>query len=93
MTKAELILKVALATGRPSAHVERVLNAITDQISRSLAEGDQLVLRGFGTFEVKERAARTARNPRTNEAVPMAATRVAKFRPAKTLKELVAGDE
>lgn len=65
--------------------VEVVINSITD----SLKKGDEVSIAGLGIFSAKQRAARTARNPRTGETIQVAAMRVPKFRPAKGLKDAV----
>jgi DNA-binding protein HU-beta len=64
-----------------------VLDGIADQ----LADGNQVVLSGFGTFETRERAARTGRNPQTGESIDIAASTSAAFKPAAALKRRVAG--
>lgn len=90
MNKGELTARTAIAAGVPVAVVERVINALTGEIGACVAVGETVSLRGFGTFERRTRAARTARNPRTNMPVPTPATQVVKFRPSKTLKDAVA---
>ena len=67
--------------------VERIINTILDEIIEALANGDRVELRGFGAFSVKEREARTGRNPRTGEAVKVTAKRVPFFKTGKELRE------
>ena len=70
---------------------EKALNAMIEAITGSLAKGDSVTLIGFGTFSVSERAARTGRNPSTGKEIKIAAKKVAKFKPGKTLAEAVKG--
>jgi len=65
------------------------LDAITDSIASALKEGDQVALVGFGTFLVKERAARTGRNPQTGEPIQIAAAKIPTFKAGKALKDAV----
>lgn len=90
MNKTELIAAVAEGAGLTKKDTERVLNAAIDAITLSLAQGEKVQLSGFGTFEAKEREARIGRNPRTKEAVEIAATRVPAFKPSKALKDIIA---
>ena len=90
MNKTELIAAVAEGAGLTTKDTERVLNAAIDAITLSLAQGEKVQLSGFGTFEAKEREARIGRNPRTKEAVEIAATRVPAFKPSKALKDIIA---
>ena len=90
MNKTELIAVAAEHAGLTKKDTERVLNAAIDAITLSLARGEKVQLSGFGTFETKEREARIGRNPRTREAVEMAATRVPRLKPSKALKDIIA---
>ena len=90
MNKTDLIATVAEGAGLTKKDTERVLNAAIDAITLSLAKGEKVQLSGFGTFEIKEREARIGRNPRTREAVEIAATRVPTFKPSKALKDIIA---
>ena len=90
MNKTELIAVVSQAAGLTKKDTERVINAALDTITASLVEGEKVQLSGFGTFETKEREARIGRNPRTKEAVEIAATRVPSFKPSKALKDIIA---
>ena len=68
---------------------EKAVNAVFASIEEALAKGDKVQLVGFGTFEVRERAARTGRNPQTGEEIQIAASRVPAFRAGKALKDSV----
>src|SRR5882672_9401511 len=90
MTKSELI--VELATSNPhlrGADVELIVATIFDEITDALARGERVELRGFGAFTVKRRNARTGRNPRTGEAVPVDEKAVPFFKAGKELRERV----
>jgi len=87
MTKAELIDSIASKIELPKGIAERVVNTIFDDIVAALKGGDKVNVSGFGTFQVSERKARTGRNPKTGEAIEIAASRTAKFKPGKTLKD------
>lgn len=90
MNKAELIAAVAEKAGLSKKDSEAAVTAALDVISAALAEGDEVRLVGFGTFEVKKRAARTGRNPKTKEPVEIPASKVPAFKPGKALKDAVA---
>ena len=79
MNKTDLIAIAAEKAGMTKKDTERVLNAALDAITASLAKGEKVQLSGFGTFEAKEREARVGRNPHTNEAIEIPATRVPGF--------------
>ena len=90
MTKSELI--AYLAEQNPHLYqrdVERIVTTIFDEIGSALARGDRVELRGFGAFSVKHRDARLGRNPRTGEAVSVAAKRVPYFKTGKQLREML----
>ncbi|MGB9885777.1 MAG: HU family DNA-binding protein [Moorellales bacterium] len=89
MNKMDLINSVAEKTEMTKKDAEKVINAVFDSIGEALANGEKVQLVGFGTFEVRERAARTGRNPRTGEEISIPATRVPTFKPGKTLRETV----
>ena len=89
MNKTELIAKVAELTGSAKKDAEKAVCATLDAISGALSEGDKVQLVGFGTFEVKERAARTGRNPRTKEEIEIPASKLPVFKAGKALKESV----
>ena len=90
MTKSELILRLAeLNPHLYQSHAEQIVDTIFEEITKALASGARVELRGFGAFSVKQRKARTGRNPRTGETIKIAATRTPKFRAAKALKDAV----
>ena len=87
MTKADLIDSLARKAALPKPKAEEIVNGLFDDIVAALKMGDKVNLSGFGTFLVSERKARTGRNPKTGEAIEIAAGRAAKFKASKTLKE------
>ncbi len=89
MNKSELIDAIAASADIPKAAAGRALDATVDAITTALKDGDQVVLVGFGTFAVKERAARTGRNPQTGQPIEIAAAKVPGFKPGKALKDAV----
>lgn len=86
MNKGELVTAVA-AKGLAKKDGEKAVNAISEIIGEELAKGETIQLIGFGTFGVKERAAREGRNPRTGEIVKIAASKAPYFKPGKALKD------
>lgn len=93
MTKRELVIRVANTLGMTQSDVAKIIEGAFDTISRTLAEGERWELRDFGVFEVKTRASRIGRNPRTGDQVPVPERRVVTFRPGKKMKELISGEE
>ena len=91
MNRKELIDELATKTGCSKAEAERDLGAMLDIISDTLKTGDSLSLVGFGTFEVRSRAARTGRNPKTGEELKIQAAKVPAFKAGATLKAAVNG--
>jgi DNA-binding protein HU-beta len=89
LNKAELIGSVAEKAGMSKKDAEKAFNAVFASVSDALANGEKVQLVGFGTFEVRERAARTGRNPQTGEEIQIAASRVPAFRAGKVLKDSV----
>lgn len=89
MTKAELVTSIAEKTGLTKKDSEKALAAFVDTVTETLAKGDSIQLVGFGTFEVRERAAREVINPRTKEKIEVAATKVPAFKAGRTLKDAV----
>ena len=89
MTKRELVIRVANKLGMTQSDVSKVIEATFETISQSLAEGKRWELRDFGVFEVKTRASRIGRNPRTGDQVPVPERRVVTFRHGKKMKEIV----
>ena len=90
MNKAELIYAVANAADVSKKDAEAVIAATVDTITQALSEGERVQLVGFGSFEVKKRAARTGRNPKTKEAIEIPATTVPTFKAGTALKNAVA---
>lgn len=94
MIKSELIQKIA--EQNPHLYqrdVERIINTILEEIGAALAEGDRVELRGFGAFSIKDREARTGRNPRTGAPVAVDAKRVPYFKTGKELRERLNGGD
>ena len=89
MTKKELVAAMAEKTELTKKDTELLLNALVEVVSEALSNGDEVALSGFGKFEVRERAARTGRNPQTGETIEIAATKAPAFKAAKALKEAV----
>ena len=87
MNKSELIDHIAEAADLSKADAARALEATIAGITAALQKGEQVSLLGFGSFLVGERAARTGRNPQTGEELQIAASKQAKFRPGKALKD------
>ena len=90
MNKSELIAALAEKTEFSKKDAEKALNAFVDAVSASLAKGEKVQLIGFGTFDVKKRPARTARNPRTGAEIKIKASKAPAFKPGKGMKESVA---
>jgi DNA-binding protein HU-beta len=89
MNKAELISSVAEKTELTKKDSEKAVNAVLETIGAALGKGDKVQLVGFGTFEIRERAARKGRNPQTGEEIDIAAARVPVFKAGKSLREVV----
>ena len=82
-------LSVAEATELSKKDASKAVDAVFDTIQNALAQGDKLSLIGFGTFEVRDRAARTGRNPQTGKDIQIPASKVPAFKPGKGLKDAV----
>ncbi len=91
MNKTELVDQVANEAGLPKLQATAAVDAMVGAITNALKAGDSVSLIGFGTFMVKERPARTGRNPRTGEQITISAGKQPKFRPGKGLKDAVGG--
>ena len=89
MNKQDIAEKVHSVLGTTKADAERAVEAMMESIVDGLKKGEDVSIAGLGIFKTKQRAARTARNPRTGAAVQVPATRVPKFQAAKALKEAV----
>ena len=87
MTKSELVARIAARTELTSAGAADLLDAMLSTISEALATGESVSIAGFGTFSVKERAAREGRNPRTGESIAIAGSKVASFKAGKGLRD------
>lgn len=89
MNKSELVEAIAHGSGVTKADANRVLDTFMRTIIDTLTKGGEIVLPGFGSFSTGNRSARTGRNPQTGQTIQIKASRVAKFRAGKTLKEAV----
>ncbi|GGA75701.1 DNA-binding protein HU-beta [Neiella sp. HB171785] len=89
MNKSQLIDKIAENADISKASAGRALDALVEAVTDTLKAGDQVALVGFGTFTVRERAARSGRNPQTGETIEIAAAKVPAFKPGKALKDAV----
>ena len=90
MNKTELISAMAERSGLSKKDTEKALTAALETIAAALAAGDRVQLVGFGAFEVKSRAARLGRNPKTKETIEIPASKVPVFKAGKALKDIVA---
>ena len=91
MNKSDLIAAVAAKTGETKKNAETSINAIIDVIAETLAKGDKIQLVGFGSFEVRQRAARKGRNPQTGKELKISAKKAPVFKAGKALKDAVNG--
>lgn len=89
MNKSDLIESMAEAADIPKAVAGRALDGLTDAITIALKNGDNVSVIGFGTFSVKERAARTGRNPQTGATIEISASKTPSFKAGKALKDAV----
>lgn len=89
MTKAELVTEVAAKSGLSKKDTEKAIAGVIETVTETLAKGQSIQLVGFGIFEVRERAARKGINPRTKEAIDIAATKVPAFKAGRALKDAV----
>ena len=89
MNKSDLIAAIAAKTGETKKDAEATLNAFIDVVTDALVKGDKVQLVGFGSFEVRKRAARKGRNPQTKEEIKIPASKAPVFKAGKALKELV----
>ena len=87
MKKDELVTKIAENTDLSKSDVNKVLASLTNVVAEALKVNDEVALPGLGKFQVKERAARTGRNPHTGETIKIAAAKVPSFKVAKPLKD------
>jgi len=91
MSKAELVEKIAEQANLTKADADRAVKAFINVVSSSLKGGQDVALVGFGTFTTVDRAERPGRNPLSGNAITIAAKKVVKFKPGKTLKDQVSG--
>ena len=89
LSKKDLVKKAAEAAGQPQTVCTEVLDALIKSVTDALAEGESIQLTGFGTFEIRERPERDGRNPKTGEAIKIAACKAPAFKAGKTLKDAV----
>ncbi len=89
MNKADLIESIADSADLSKASAGRALDAAIESITKALQKGDTITLVGFGTFSVRNRAARMGRNPRTGEEIQIKASKVPGFKPGKALKDAI----
>jgi len=89
MNKADLIAAIAAKTGDTKKSAEASVNALVDVITEALVKGEKVQLVGFGSFEVRKRAARKGRNPQTKEEIKIPASKAPVFKAGKALKDLV----
>lgn len=89
MNKTQLVEKIAANADITKADAGRALDAFIEAVTETLKDGDQVSLVGFGTFSVRDRAARTGRNPQTGAEIQIAAAKVPGFKPGKGLKDAV----
>lgn len=89
MNKTELVAAMAENSGLSKKDAEKALNAFIESVENAVKSGDKVSLIGFGTFEARERAARTGKNPQTGEKIKIAACKVPAFKAGKAFKDLV----
>ncbi len=89
MNKTELIDAVAEAADQTKAESSRAVDAVVAAVTKALKDGDAVTLVGFGTFQVRDRAARTGRNPKTGDTIKIAASKNPSFKAGKALKDAV----
>jgi DNA-binding protein HU-beta len=87
VNKSELVDSIAASADISKAAAGRALDAFTESVTEALKAGDQVALVGFGTFQVRERAARSGRNPQTGETIQISAAKVPSFKAGKALKD------
>ena len=89
MNKSDLVAAMAAKTGDTKKSAEEALNAFVDVVTAALVKGEKVQLVGFGSFEVRKRAARKGRNPQTKEEIKIPASKAPVFKAGKALKDLV----
>lgn len=91
MSKKVIVEAIAREAGMTQAAAEKAVSSVLEAISAELAKGEKVSFPGFGTFEVRERAARTGRNPQTGAEIQIAASKAPAFKAGSKLKQRVAG--
>ena len=89
MNKSELVAMMAEKADLSKKDAEKALNAFVESVQDTVKSGDKISLVGFGTFELRERAAREGRNPQTGEVMKIAASKAPKFKAGKALKDMI----
>ena len=89
MNKSDLIAAIAAKTGDTKKNAEASVNAFVEVVTKALVKGDKVQLVGFGSFEVRKRAARKGRNPQTKEEIKIPASKAPVFKAGKALKDVV----
>jgi len=89
LNKTQLVSEVAASAGIPKTVSEKAVNSVIDALSKELEKGENVTLVGFGTFSVYERKERMGKNPQNGKEIKIPAKKVAKFKPGKTLAEMV----
>lgn len=89
LNKADLVGQIASKTGMTKKDTEPIVSALLDTIQAALKDGEKVQLVGFGTFEVRDRAARKGRNPQTGKDIEIPASRIPAFKPGKVLKDAI----
>ena len=92
-SRSDIVGEVAGSLDETQTKVDAIVRAYEDAITASLSKGGEVRLAGFGSFKTSKRAARTARNPQTGDPIKVAARTVARFQPAKALKDAVDGNK
>lgn len=93
MTKADLVEQVAEKTGLTRTDVAAAVDNLLEAVKKSLENGKNIEIRGFGTFKIKQRKARKARNPRTGQEVPVPDRKIPVFKPSNEFKTMVMNSE
>lgn len=89
MNKSELVDAAASSSGLAKADMQRALDSVLDEITAAVKKGEKVALTGFGNFELRERAARTGRNPQTGAEMQVPASKAPAFKPGKAFKDAV----
>lgn len=89
MNKAELIEQIAESSGVTKVTAKKALDSFLTNMGKAMQQGERVIVSGFGSFHISERAEKTGRNPQTGETISIPAHRVVKFRPGKKLRSVV----